>query len=81
VREVKQAVTESDGSALVLAAHRLKGSCWAIGAGPLGGVVARLESLGKADDLATAPDLLARLDAERDRLRDFCDRMRPRRAA
>ena len=81
VREVKQAVTESDGSALVLAAHRLKGSCWAIGAGPLGGVVARLESLGKSADLATAPDLLARLDAERDRLRDFCDRMRPRRAA
>ncbi len=81
LREVKQAVAESDGSALVLAAHRLKGSCWAIGAGPLGGVVARLESLGKSADLAAAPDLLARLDAERARLRDFCDGMHPRRAA
>ena len=80
-QDVRQAVADADASALVLAAHHLKGSCWAIGAAPLGAVLARLESLGKSADLDGAPQLLSRFEDERARLQEFCERTLPRRAA
>ncbi|HXU22567.1 MAG TPA: response regulator, partial [Tepidiformaceae bacterium] len=80
-QDLRQAVADADASALVLAAHHLKGSCWAIGAGPLGAVLARLESVGKAANLEDAPELLARFEAETERLHEFCERSLPGRAA
>ncbi|MGH2633167.1 MAG: response regulator [Tepidiformaceae bacterium] len=80
-QDVREAIADGDASALVLAAHHLKGSCWAIGAGPLGAVLARLESVGKSGDLAGAADLLGCFEAEQARLHEFCNRSFPKRAA
>ena len=61
---IRVAVDSANATALVAAAHNLKGSCWAIGADALGATLQVLESMGKTEDLSTAADHLLLADAQ-----------------
>ena len=54
-------------------AHALNGTCRSVGAARMGSICLQLERLGDSDDLTRAPDLLARLEEEFERVRLLLD--------
>jgi HPt (histidine-containing phosphotransfer) domain-containing protein len=64
LERLREALHQSDGPALTLAAHSLKGSSDQIGAVRMAALSAALEQRGVSDDLASAAPLLAELAAE-----------------
>jgi CheY-like chemotaxis protein len=54
-------------------AHALNGTCRSVGAACMGSICQQLERLGDSDDLTHAPDLLARLEEEFERVRLLLD--------
>jgi HPt (histidine-containing phosphotransfer) domain-containing protein len=65
---IRTALAGSDAPGLRLAAHALKGAAMALGANSVCEAAARLESLGKASDVAGARQVLPVLEAEVERL-------------
>ncbi len=61
---MQAAFSRADATALAEAAHRLKGSSGNLGAGEIQQLCGELQTLGRANDLTTAGDRLAQLDAE-----------------
>ncbi len=59
LEELQQAVTNSDGESLYLKAHKFKGGCKNLGAIRMVAWCERLESLGHAQDMQTAAQILA----------------------
>jgi CheY-like chemotaxis protein len=64
LRAVRDAVSRSDEAALAFAAHTLKGSLRALGAGKAAALAERLEQLGREGGFGGAPGLLAALESE-----------------
>jgi len=61
---MQAAFSRADATALADAAHRLKGSSGNLGAGRIQQLCGELQTLGRANDLTTAGDRLAQLEAE-----------------
>jgi CheY-like chemotaxis protein/HPt (histidine-containing phosphotransfer) domain-containing protein len=61
---MQAALCRADATALADAAHRLKGSSGNLGAGQIQQLCGELQTLGRANDLTTAGDRLAQLEAE-----------------
>lgn len=61
---IRSAVASRDSQALMNAAHTLKSSSMSLGATGLGGTCARLEQLGRADNMDDAPALLDLAETE-----------------
>jgi HPt (histidine-containing phosphotransfer) domain-containing protein len=61
---MQAAVCRADAPALAETAHRLKGSSGNLGAGRMQQLCGELQTLGRANELTTAGDHLARLEAE-----------------
>jgi DNA-binding response OmpR family regulator len=61
---LSQAVRQQDAHALEREAHTLKGSCLALGARPMADIAEELQALGRAQSLAPAAEVLARLERE-----------------
>ena len=66
---LRGAVSRGDAQSVLRVAHALRGSCGNMGAGRMSEISARLEDVGASNDLARAPDLLSRLEAEFARVR------------
>jgi two-component system sensor histidine kinase/response regulator len=64
------AVARGDAAAVGDVAHHLKGAAATLGSGAVVGLCEDIELLAGADALATAGDLLGRLERELDRVRD-----------
>ncbi|HEV8262972.1 MAG TPA: response regulator, partial [Burkholderiales bacterium] len=69
--ELNAAMSAADTNGLSRLAHNLKGVALNFSAGPLAGLAAEIEALGRTEDLAGAPALLANLETETKRLQDF----------
>jgi two-component system sensor histidine kinase/response regulator len=65
---MRASISGGDASRMATAAHTLKGSCRALGAGALGAVCQELEQVGECCDLDAARDVLARAEQELTRL-------------
>jgi len=63
VAAIRAAVEQRDATALVAAAHSLKGACGYLSAAAAREEAARLEQLGRENRLGEAGSALARLDA------------------
>ncbi len=61
VERIRQAIAASDPEALGKAAHALKGSSATVGAKTLAALAKELEMLGKAGNVAPAPEVFGRL--------------------
>ena len=61
---MQAAFSRADAPALAEAAHALKGSSGNLGAGRMQQLCGELQTLGRANDLTTAGDRLARLGVE-----------------
>jgi len=68
IKDIKTALKAHNSNDLSRLAHNLKGVSANFSAGPITNLSAELETLGRQDDLATAPELLARLEVEAGRL-------------
>ena len=66
---MQAAFCRTDATALAEAAHTLKGSSGNLGAGRMQQLCGELQTLGRAKDLTTAGDRLARLGSEFTRVR------------
>ena len=66
---MRKAVEGGDASSVEKTAHTLKGSSGNLGATRLAAVCAELERVGASGDLAPAPALIDRLEAEFERAR------------
>ena len=66
--ELDRAVTAGDAATVRRAAHGLKGAALYVGGQPLSAAAAALEEIGEAGDLARAPEALAALAREVERL-------------
>jgi two-component system sensor histidine kinase/response regulator len=64
VEKLKRAVTESDPTAVMQAAHRLKGELGYVGAENACSVAKQLEALGRDRNLSTAAEMLSLLERE-----------------
>jgi HPt (histidine-containing phosphotransfer) domain-containing protein len=69
IAEIRRAAEDGDDHALRTAAHTLKGSALALGAGAVASVCQELESMGEAGRLHDTGTAIDRLDAELERLR------------
>jgi two-component system, sensor histidine kinase and response regulator len=67
---LRAAVARGDAAAVGDVAHHLKGAAATLGSGAVVGLCEDIELLAGADALATAGDLLGRLERELDRVRD-----------
>jgi CheY-like chemotaxis protein/HPt (histidine-containing phosphotransfer) domain-containing protein len=67
---LRAAVDRGDAAAVGAVAHHLKGAAATLGSGAVVGLCEALEQLAGADALASAGDLLGRLERELDRVRD-----------
>jgi HPt (histidine-containing phosphotransfer) domain-containing protein len=65
---LREAVEHNDAIAVVREAHALKGACSNFGAQAMVRICNRLQGAGRTDDLIAAPELLARLEAEFERV-------------
>jgi signal transduction histidine kinase/DNA-binding response OmpR family regulator len=61
ITELGKSIAHGDPPAIRLLAHKLKGSCLAIGAGPMSKVAEALQHMAEKRDLAQANDLFAEL--------------------
>jgi len=68
IKDIKTALLANNANDLSRFAHNLKGVSANFSAGPVTNVSAELETLGRQEDLKTAPELLARLEVEAERL-------------
>jgi signal transduction histidine kinase/DNA-binding response OmpR family regulator/HPt (histidine-containing phosphotransfer) domain-containing protein len=68
IKDIKTALETHNTNDLSRLAHNLKGVSANFSASPITNLSAELETLGREDDLATAPELLARLEVEAGRL-------------
>ena len=66
---LREAVKGEDADSVQRVAHTLKGSCGNMGAARMAEICADLQEIGDSGDLARAPELLERLEAEFDRVR------------
>lgn len=66
---LKQAVIQKDAPTVEREAHALKGSCSNFGARPMSAICQSLQAIACRSDLGQAPDLLAHLTAEFERVR------------
>ncbi|MBU4224404.1 MAG: response regulator, partial [Chloroflexi bacterium] len=71
IQGMQAALKSGDANTLSRLAHNLKGISANFSAGPLSGLAAQLETLGKQEDLTAAPALLEQIEIESDRLREF----------
>jgi len=62
--EIRESLSKKDSRALERAAHSLKGAVGNFGATAVHQITFDLETMGRHDDLALAPDLLKRLEQE-----------------
>ncbi len=69
--ELKSSLQAKDSGTFTRAAHNLKGISANFNAGPVNRIAAQLEALGRADDLSTAPALVAQLEIELGRLKEY----------
>ena len=67
---LREAATQGDARVLEQVAHALRGNSGSLGARHMDPICAELEALGRLGDLAHAPVLVARLEAEFDRVRE-----------
>lgn len=70
LRSLWEAVDRSDAAVVETQAHALKGSCANFGARPMAEICERLQSVGHSGDVTNASGLLARLQAEFERVED-----------
>jgi two-component system sensor histidine kinase/response regulator len=68
IQDLKTALEAHNANDFSRYAHNLKGVSANFSAGPVTNLCAEMEALGRQDDLTTAPQLLARLEFETDRL-------------
>jgi HPt (histidine-containing phosphotransfer) domain-containing protein len=68
IQDLKTALESHNANDFSRHAHNLKGVSANFSAGPVTNLCAEMEALGRQDDLTTAPQLLARLEFETDRL-------------
>ncbi|HEY5269631.1 MAG TPA: Hpt domain-containing protein [Anaerolineales bacterium] len=68
IKDIKTALEAHNANDLSRLAHNLKGVSANFSAGPVTNLSAELETLCRQDDLATAPELLVRLEVEADHL-------------
>jgi len=73
VQEMREAIETGAAERLERVAHSLKGAAASLEAGPVRDAALRLEMLGREADLAAAPQVLAELEAELGRLRQFAE--------
>jgi two-component system, sensor histidine kinase and response regulator len=66
---LRKAVEDGDSSTIEQEAHALKGSCGNMGAWRMAELCAELQEAGASGELASAPELLERLEAEFERVR------------
>ncbi|MCY1444276.1 Hpt domain protein [compost metagenome] len=78
LREIRDALADSDDEALRLAAHSLKGSCSNMGAARLLGICVKIEDCARHNDLAQAAELFEQADAEFTTVCRLLGRRRPR---
>jgi len=71
IKDMKTALAAHNANDLSRLAHNLKGVSANFSAGPVTNLSAELEALGRQDDLASAPELLARLEVEIERLVNY----------
>jgi CheY-like chemotaxis protein/HPt (histidine-containing phosphotransfer) domain-containing protein len=71
IKDLKTAIETRNANDLSRHAHNLKGVSANFSAGPVTNLCAELEILGRQDDLAAAPELIARLEVETSRLIDY----------
>ena len=74
IEAIRQAFERQDSKALYLAAHKCKGSSANFGAMRLIALCKEIETLGKADKLEDASELVAKLDPESKRLADALEK-------
>lgn len=67
-KDVRNAVAESDGARLMMAAHSLKGSAASLTADRVASLAADLERMGRSNDLARARSVHGELEAALERL-------------
>jgi HPt (histidine-containing phosphotransfer) domain-containing protein len=71
--DIRRAAEDGDDQALRAAAHTLKGSALALGAGSVASVCQELESMGEAGRLDDTELVIDRLDSEVARLQNVLD--------
>jgi CheY-like chemotaxis protein/HPt (histidine-containing phosphotransfer) domain-containing protein len=71
LEEFHAALKDGDASRIARLAHNLKGISLNFSASPLANVALALEEIGKREDMADAPALVAQLDAEVQRLEEY----------
>ncbi len=71
LRSLRDALDAGDAATFSKAAHSFKGSCINIGAPALGALCLEAEQLGRGGDLAGAPALIARIEAEFEKVREL----------
>lgn len=69
LQEIRRMVEREEAKPLERAAHGLKGTCSNLGAKPMAGICAALQDIGASGGLLHAPEKLAQLEAEFDRVR------------
>jgi HPt (histidine-containing phosphotransfer) domain-containing protein len=74
VASLADAVASGDGEQMRRAAHSLKGSCWTVGAKPLGSACERLELDASAGRLDAAAHLLSEIGEHLARLEAYVRR-------
>ena len=71
LEEFYEALKDGDVSCIARLAHNLKGISLNFSAAPIANIALALEEAGKREDITHAPDLVAQLDAEVQRLEEF----------
>ena len=71
IKEIRKAIDNHNANDLSRHAHNFKGLSANFSAGPMTNLCAELETLGRQDELAAAPIVLARLEKETERLGKF----------
>jgi HPt (histidine-containing phosphotransfer) domain-containing protein len=71
VAEIHSAMQDQDANRLARLAHNLKGVSLNFSAQPLASITLNLEEICKREDLTHAPQLVAQLEAEAQRLTDY----------
>jgi HPt (histidine-containing phosphotransfer) domain-containing protein len=72
MREIQLALQTNNANDLYRHAHNLKGVSANFSAGPVSSLAAQIEALGKSEDITNAAALVKQLEAEAERLRQYC---------
>lgn len=75
IASVGQAVSDRDAEAISRAAHKLKGAASNFCADPTTNLAMELETLGRSGELATAPGIWERLEAEAKKLSEALQKL------